>query len=341
MRSWSISRAAVFFLGCALGLGAQASPPANAQAAHPCLGDLTSVSQDEHAVAKGLARLYLADRFNELDQSMACLLASKPRLQSGHTAASGVYEFYRSQMPAPGLNPDQAGRVARWTRAQPGSIYAEFATLRLAYAGSWERRGGEAARQTPRNDMSSFVAGMQGTARALQAASPAMRQTVLWHQLRLATLLDTPNSRGAATDAFAEGVRQWPDFFEFYSAYLSRLTPRWGGSWAEVDRFARQWSGARAATDGKSFYARLYLQLFWSGFEPDQARVDWPTLRESLLDLGDRFPTVWNTNLGASLACLKNDREVFSRLVGAMPGYAPGIWFDGTDLDRCGARFPR
>jgi hypothetical protein len=308
---------------------------------HPCLGSLEAVSLDDYAVSEKLAEHFVAERFEVLENAITCLLASKERLQSGHTGASAVYYFYRSQMPAPGLKPEQAPRVSRWLASRPQSIYAEFAALRLAYSSAWQTRGGNVVREVAAANMVQFQQGILKTLRQLDAATPEVKRTPLWHQLKFATLLDGENTGQLAEKAFDAGVREWPDFYDFYEAAISRRTPAWGGSWREVDEFAGSWARARQSTEGDSLYARLYLHLFWFGTNPKQTLVAWPRLRSSLEDLTARYPTVKYTNLAASLACLYSDRQAYVQFLKRTPGLAPSIWLDGTGFGQCEAKLAR
>lgn len=305
---------------------------------HPCLGDIEAWSMDQTALYWALSGLYEAEQFEDLDRALGCLLATRERLASGHMAASGAYEFYRGQMPTPGLEPSQAGRVERWRRRLPKSIFAEFAALRLSYSLAWAQRGGDYYQQTPTENIRRFHATLDDTTRAIAQASPGLQATVLWHHLRLAVWQDTPGGAEQARRAYDEGVRKWPGFYEFHSTRIGRMTPRWRGSWEALDAFATRTGEAYAATEGKAVYARLYLHLFWYGTVPSETSANWPRLRDGLYDLVDRYPTLAHINMAGSVACLYGDKQAYQRVMNRLPAYAPGLWMHGTGIDNCSAR---
>jgi hypothetical protein len=324
------------------GAGATEPPPAQRfSVSHACVGQIAAVSLDHFAVSAKLMDLFDAEKFDALDAALSCLLASTTRLQSGHTGASAAYTFYRRTLPAPGLGEVEAGRVSRWKAKHPESIFAEFALLRLAYASAWRIRGGNYASQTPEENMRRFTAAIGSTARAIQAASPRLKQTVLWQQLHLAAVQDALPTPSKWQSAFEAGVRKWPDFYDFYEAAASRKTPRWGGSWKEVDSFAETWSTARAAADGDSLYARLYLHLYWHGIDPRLSQTNWPRLRASLSELLRRYPTALHINAALSLACLNSDQNAYKTFLQGIPAFMPRAWFEGTDVDSCTTRLAR
>lgn len=321
-----------------------AQPPQRHAVSHHCIGPIAAASLDSFAVSAKLAAMFEAEDFGNLDAALSCLLTSPVKLQSGHTGASAAYGFFRRQMPAPGLKDVDASRVASWSSSRPNSLFAEFATLRLRYASAWRVRGGKVAAQVPEQNMRQFVSGIESTRRALLAASGQLKQTVLWHQLWLATVQDGPQGQQgqqAWNQAFAEGVKKWPESFDFYEAAISRTTPRWGGTWLEADLFAEKWAAATAKTEGDSLYARLYLHLFWHGTDPLSVRAQWPRMKRSLADLVKRYPTALHINLAASLACLHSDRPAYTEFVSEIPALVPNAWFDGTDFDSCELRLSR
>ncbi len=81
---------------------------------------------------------------------------------------------------------------------------------------------------------------------------------------RLGHHRDPVKSRGY----FEEGVRRWPEYYDFYEVYVSRLVPKWGGSWGAVDQFISSWSVKRLSSEGDSMYARLYTNLISAELRP-------------------------------------------------------------------------
>jgi hypothetical protein len=329
-------------LSILIGAGVSAAQPNQRHTvSHHCIGPIAAASLDSFEVSEKLVAMFEAEDFGNLDAALSCLLTSPVKLQSGHSGASAAYGFFRQQMPAPGLKAIDASRVASWSSSRPNSLFAEFATLRLQYASAWRVRGGKAAAQVPEQNMRQFVSGIESTRRALLAASGQLKQTVLWHQLWLATVQDGPQSQQEWSHAFIEGIKKWPEFFDFYEAAISRTIPRWGGTWLETDLFAEKWAAATAKTEGDSLYARLYLHLFWYGTDPLSVRANWPRMKRSLADLVKRYPTALHINLAASLACLHSDRGAYKEFMSEIPALMPNAWFDGADFHSCELRLSR
>lgn len=308
------------------------------QNGHVCTGPAREASLDSFTVYKQLNTLYEGEQFDQLELAMACLMTTNERLQSGHSGANAVYAFYRILMPAPGVRHDEPDRVERWRKAKPQSLFAEFATLRLRYALAWSARSDRFASGVSPQAWRLFYEGLSVTERQLQRASPRLKQTPLWQQLLFATLQDQRDSAAAAEAAFAEGIRKWPGFYDFYEAGISRTTPHWNGSWAKTEEFADRWSRSLAETEGDSLYARLYLHLAWRGTNPRITNVSWPRLRLSLIELVRRYPTAMHINLAASLACLYSDKEAYSKVIADIPVFITNVWLFGTDFRSCSSQ---
>jgi hypothetical protein len=308
---------------------------------HPCTGPLPDPSLDNFAVYRQLKTLYESERFESLETTMSCLMRSSTRLQSGHSGPGAVYAFYRLQMPTPGARIEEAARVDRWRKEKPKSLFSEFADLRLRYALAWTARGGNYAADVAAERWRQFLVGIADAERGLRMASPRLKETQLWQQLWLVTLQDRPDSARSAAEAFSEGVRKWPHFYDFYEAAFARTTPSWRGSWVQADEFAEKWSRALEESEGDSLYARLYLHLVWHGTDPRKTNASWPRLRTSLEDLVKRYPTALHINLAASLACLYSDREAFNRTMSVIPAIMPSVWLFGTAFDRCQSQLAR
>jgi hypothetical protein len=136
---------------------------------------------------------------------------------------------------------------------------------------------------------------------------------------------------------FETAVRRWPWYYEFYEVRLTRIVPKWGGSWQQVDSFIEKWSNERAATEGKSLYARLYISIKNQGVTPEQTLMKWPKMKLSLEDLTSRFPSPNFKNLHASYACYARDLDDFKS---AMKKLRPGelstqIWLHGHSYEAC------
>lgn len=286
---------------------------------------------------QNLRQQYRSGRFSQLDETLYCLTKSPERFQSGKSGASAVYWMFRREMPGPGVNPDESNHLQKWKHEKPQSMFVRFGELRLQYATSWNARGSDVASKVTKENWQRFNEGLAKAEQAVLAAPDEIKSTPITQNLLIAILLDRPESKTSPRTAFEEGVRRWPDYYDFYELMLTRLVPRWGGSWDAVDAFIVEWSKRLAKTEGDSMYARLYLSMITAGVDPWDTRLNWPRMKSSLEELVGKYPDPVFKNLAASFACRYADGPQFqASLQRITPQQLDrSIWLDGTNPEIC------
>jgi hypothetical protein len=285
-----------------------------------------------------VALLYSTEQFALLERALGELHATKKRFEGGDMPVNGAYWAFRRLMPAPGTQPAERDRVARWRQAVPDSTFATFAEARYLYGYAWAARGGGYGGTVSPESWELYGIRMREAEKVLAGAPKTLKDSPLWHNLMLAIALDTDKVDADARQVFETAVERWPAYYDFYDLMVSRLVPRWGGTWQKVDEFIRHWSSRQEASEGKSLYARLYVLLsLRHSAHPTETMMDWPTMRASFDDLVQRYPNTWYRNRYASYACLTRDKETFNRVMaGLKPEQLnPRAWLSGHSYDAC------
>lgn len=326
-----IRRAAVSsILSLAFAFGAAAATPAGG-----CAGIDYA---DEDASVLHLRTLYQEQRFAELEAVLACLLRDTRALSSGKPSNAVAYQLFRREMRAPGTTRDQLRRVEQWTQREPATLFAEFAALRLRYAFAWNVRGGGYAGQVAEDRYRAFHEGLAATEEALYRASPELRDTPMWHQLLLAVAGDTRTTRGDMAAVFERAVKRWPTNYDLHEVRLTRLVPRWGGNWEEVDAFIARFADQRKGEERDALYARLYAGvLIAGGDDPRATRLDWTRMKRGLDALAKLHPDPRHANIAVSFACRYRDVAYFESALQRLPpeNVRPAAWLNGTDPRAC------
>lgn len=149
-------------------------------------------------------------------------------------------------------------------------MFVRFAELRLRYAMAWNARGADVAGNVPTEGWRLFNEGLAQTEQAILAAPAELKDSPILQNLHLAVVQDISESKTSPRAVFEEGVRRWPDYYDFYEVALTRLVPKWGGSWDAVDAFIAHWSKGLAKTSdallplifriGESVFERFNLE---------------------------------------------------------------------------------
>lgn len=293
---------------------------------------------DQEEAILHLRRMYQEERFPELDATLACLMKDSRTFSSGKPASAAVYLMYRRQMAAPGVNPAEIARVQRWAQQQPTSMFAEFAALRLRYSFSWNVRGGAYASKVSEDKWKGFHEGLAETENAMYRATGELRDSPIWHQLLLALAGDTKTKRADMAGVFDAAVKRWPHHHDLHEVRLTRLVPRWGGSWEEVDAFITRWSGQRQGSESDALYARLYASLLMTMRDnPRATKLEWPRMKRGLEALVTLYPDPLHRNLAATFACVYGDTAYFKSSLQRIPAdqLRPAAWLQGTDPAGC------
>lgn len=298
----------------------------------------TETWPDFDVTATRIGFLYNGEMFPQLERALADVVTSKKRFTSGYTPASAAYWAFRSLMNGGRFDPADRDRIARWRKAIPNSHFVVFAEARYLYANAWNIRGSGFAGSVSKESWELFNIRLLESERTLLKAPQQLKGTPLWHQLMLAIVLDTNQTQTDARSAFEAAIEAWPRYFQYYEVILTRLTPKWGGSWEAVETFIDHWSKQRAATEGESMYARLYTSLNnTEGVTPDQTRHSWPRMKKSFEDLIARYPDPEFINVYASYACAMRDKPTFGEAMRRLPSkmIIPEGWHRGHSYEAC------
>lgn len=281
--------------------------------------------------------LYNSEQFVLLERAMHELASSKKVFVNGDSPASAAYWAFRRLMPGPGTHQSHQAKIDRWKNAVPASDYVTFAQARFVYGDAWNARGSGAASSVSKQSWELFGIRLQQAEQILLNGSEVLKRTPFWHNLLLAIVLDGHHGKRNVEAVFHEAVRLWPRYFELYELRLTRLVPKWGGSWEQVESFIDRWSHQLSASEGMSVYARLYISVKNQGVAPEQTRMDWARMKASLEDLTNRYPSPDFKNLSASYACFAQDKAAFRT---AMAKLSPGEldqrdWLSGHSYEAC------
>jgi len=281
--------------------------------------------------------LYTTGQFAALEAVLKDASSSQKTFLEGDSPAAAAYWAFRLMIPAPSFIEPHQAQVTRWKTVVPKSVFVEFLRARLAYANAWNARGRGGAGSVSPESWDLFYIRLGEAEQILLNAPEGLKGSPLWHNLLLAIVLDNPKSANKPDAVVERAAKRWPRYFELYELRLTRMGPRWGGSWADVEAFIERWSRKLAASEGASLYARLYISLRNQSVTPNETAMNWTRMKASLEDLTRRYPSTLYKNLRASYACYARDENAFKT---AMTQLAPSevdarSWLSGHSYDAC------
>jgi hypothetical protein len=144
----------------------------------------------------------------------------------------------------------------------------------------------------------------------------------LWYHEMLVAARGLQWKPAAIRKLFDESTEKFPNYDPLYRDMVTALSPQWGGSYAAVERFARETVARTKAQRGNAMYANLYWTInnrtdcaCKQGFNLFQdTEASWPLMRQGFDDLMNQYPkSVWNLNNFAAFACQAHDQDAYTR----------------------------
>lgn len=288
---------------------------------------------------------FIAGRFAQLDAAHASYLAGRSRTSSG---AWKLEFFYDGLAPmemiyAPGAPVDQPtfekveAQTDAWVAASPRSIPASVAKARILLARARMLRFGTAFANKPTDERTA------GAFSAIAAARRTLERSRAWSAsdpdwwATLITAAHAEGQDGEAQDAIArEALALGPERYQrVVSAILSRAwIPSPKERFADMAKLIET-----AAADAPQAYAEAVLWLSSVNHRPDlvdSANLDWASAKTGLDLILARYPSDWNLNAYANLACMAKDRAtarlLFARIEDRVVEY---LWTDWRAPKTC------
>ncbi len=287
-----------------------------------------------------IRKSYHAGEYKSVEQTLACLLESKTTFTSGKPGSVAAYWFYRNEMHAPGANEQDRSRIDSWKQAVPGSKFAEFAELRFSYSQAWNARGTKYANETTEDQFKRFKQKLLETEALILSEKNGLKETPISYNLLMAVTLDTAGTQSSAMDVFNYGVNKWPNYYDFYEVFLTRLVPNWGGSWESVDGFINYWASKLQHVEENTVYARLYHNVHkHNHIDPRSTLADWSKLKPSLVSLYTKYPAKEYLAIAASYGCIYSDRDFYNKVVTKNNVVTSNDWISGTSKEACDSFF--
>lgn len=316
MNRWSL------LLLCLFGLQACSSQAATADTAHPIVNSADEMAE-RNAIFHKVQAAIAAQDFTGLSAMEEDFRRSHARTPSGLLKLELFHSGVQSYL-AEGLQREEgcqyrdAAFVQRWAAATPNNPAPFITDAALQSQQAWCFRGTGIADTVAAEDWPKFGEGISAAARLLDQH----RNVASIDPEYYAVLVDVLRAHGMSKAEFHAVVEQAtarePDYHRTYFNAAWYYLPQWGGSYAELDAFARYAANRSRADEKSGLYARIFWSLDECGCRISDKAADWPTLRQSMRDIYDRFPNRWNGQYFADETCRRGDTQEGRRYLRAM-----------------------
>jgi hypothetical protein len=288
-------------------------------------------------------RAYGSGEFAKLEALVENLSHPHQLTDSGLPRLRGVYDGLWDFLSAWKDWQNELDKVAGWRKLYPDSRAADLVEAMVWSAWAWDTRGtGYASTVTPEG-WKLFEARISRAGEVLDRSKNRASRSPLWYQLRLGVARDAGWDHKRYQALFEEATQRFPWYIPLYFWATDYLSPKWGGSYEEIDAFARRTAILPLGTD-YSLYTRIYWSLTGGEpleFEPFRdSLATWPLMKRGFEGLMKRYPnSKWNLNAFASFACRADDRVTYGALRARIgKDVMPGAWASNHSTEVCDER---
>lgn len=297
------------------------------------------------AVKSVVVTLLRGEQFSKLEALSAKYRTSKSRTSSGiwrlslfYAGVASAFTFERNKQEF-WLKAERSAK--KWVAAYPDSATARLAYARMLINRGWSYRGTGYAHTVKRQDWKPFHDYVQQARVYLEKHRQVASNDPYWYELmaRIGYTQGWPDSE--FSKLISEALQREPLFYQTYFAAIDYYTPKWRGSAAAIEKFARKTLEQTKAAEGYGMYARVYWYASQTHFGDklfSESLVDWPMMKRGIDDVLKKYPDRWNINNFARFACLAKDRaktsELFAR-IGNSP--LPAAWRSRLLYQHCKA----
>ena len=293
-----------------LGCQADASPSAASQSIAADSPDV----MDAYAIGQNVKAAIDAEDFAGLTAMEETFLQTRGRTPSGLWQLGSYYEALNRYL-GEGLESDQgcqyrhAKFVQRWMKADPLNPAPAITGAALLLEQAWCIRGTGYADTVAADAWPTFKRGADAAAVLLEQNRKSASIDPEYYAVKLDVLRAQGASKAAFRQVIDEATAREPGYHRTYFNAVWYYLPQWGGSYAEVDAFARYAAQRSRSAEGSGLYARIFLSLEECDCHVLRQAADWPTFKAAMHDIYDRYPGVSNAQRFALISCEMGDTE--------------------------------
>lgn len=282
------------------------------------------------------------NRFDELELKYHMWCKGDERFPDGRWKLrefhEGLYEFFSGSSPKKDLL-----TIHEWRNRYPLSLAPRYAEAAYWSANAWRVRGGGFAGSVQKEGWVLFDERLAKSRKVFEEIGEKNFDCPILYSLLIEVMTEQGENWEAIEAVFNRGVRKFPEYHGVYFSAARALSPKWGGSVAAYESFARKSAYEAKSFEGMGLYARLYWVDDMKGgipFSPDSGRPPfWVDLKKGYEELIKLYPfSLHNTGRFASLACRAGDGGVYISLREKFIGAEEWVMSKGFS-EACDQRF--
>jgi hypothetical protein len=211
---------------------------------------------------------------------------------------------------ADGCDYRKAAFVSRWAASDPTSPGPKITHAYLLQQQAWCYRGSGSATSVSEGNWAKFYQGLEASNAFMEANKAIAAKDPEFYAVQLTTYRGLNATDEIFRDLLTEAIDKEPDYHRTYFNAAQNYMPQWGGSYEQVDAFARFAAERTKRSEGLGMYARVIWWLDSCNCKVIENVADWPMMKEAMRDVYARNPVGWNRDFFIKASCvLKQPQE--------------------------------
>lgn len=271
-------------------------------------------------IRMAVGQMLNARNYEFLNRQAEQYRTTRSRTASGIWHLSSFHEGVRWPTPYRPLRTDEAwaawiAELEEHRRANPGAPWPHIALAGAWHSKAWWHRGTGWAQAVPPESWRLVEQSSRQAQKILLESKAVAAVDPQWYVGMLDGMKLKSRPRDEILGVLYEGVTREPFYFATHIAGGIGLLPKWGGDYETLDRWIQAAAKSTAASEGQSFYARIYWGLW--GQDADLRGVmasspeKWARMKIGMIDTLRRYPSMHNTRQFLWFSCQVNDHEFF------------------------------
>jgi hypothetical protein len=295
------------------------------------------------AIRSEVVTLVGGEQFSKLEDLAARYRMSQSRTSSGiwqltlfYSGVSSAFDSNRKEQEFR-LNAERSAK--QWVADFPNSATAHLGYARMLLNHGWSFRGSGYANTVEPQNWKPFHDYVQQARVYLETHKNVASTDPYWYELMAIIAYAQGWPEPEFSKLISEGLQREPLFYQTYFAAIDYYAPKWGGSAAAIEQFAREGLDQTRSIEGFAMYARIYWYASQTQYDDrlfSESLVDWTAMKNGIDDVLNKYPDSWNINNFAKFACLSKDKAKTAELIARITD-APlmAVWRTPSFFQQC------
>lgn len=292
----------------------------------PSFGAMADEAAERDAISRDVRRAFQQGDYAQLDEWADRYRDTQERTGSGQWKLIVFYGTFAAPgyiLGKPNGEFDLAtidavlARVDQWIAARPSSVAALIVKAQTLHNRAWHIRGDQFIHAVSKQALQDYLAANRKTYEYLQEVRPRAARDPDWYTVMLSVLLG-PGLHAEFDAVAAEALEYHPGYYNIHYVIMRRHYPQWGGTRESLDKAADQIAAAAETVgEGDTAYARAYWAVVGDLQRNEFYPIGnaWPRMKRGFEQLAAAYPTTWNLNHFAWLACIAGDKPATAGLL--------------------------